>query len=138
MVLGVSASLVAADAILLAHAALVAFIVLGLPLIWVGRAAGWSCVRSRALRTCHLAAMGVVVLESLVGTICPLTVWEDALRAAAGGEQAYAGSFVREWTYRILFYDFDERVFIATYLLLFALIVLTYRLVPPDRPGTKG
>ena len=138
MVLPVSASLIAADVVLVAHAALAVSIVLGLPLIWVGRAAGWRFVRNRVFRTCHLGAMGIIALESLVGTVCPLTVWEDALRVASGGEQAYPGSFVREWTRRLLFHDFDERFFIAAYLLFFALVVLTYRLVPPRRPGAKG
>ena len=69
--------LFAADAILTLHALFVAFVVLGLCCILVGGYRGWSWVRDRWFRLAHLAAIGVVVLQSWVGVICPLTRWES-------------------------------------------------------------
>ena len=84
-----------ADLVLVIHAAFVAFVVVGLVLICVGRFRGWAFVRNVWFRVAHLAAMGVVAAESLVGFICPLTMWEDQLRLLAGARQRYAGSFIQ-------------------------------------------
>ena len=55
---------IAADAVLIAHVSFVLFVVAGLVAIFVGAAAGWRWVRSRAFRLAHLAAIGVVVAQS--------------------------------------------------------------------------
>ena len=78
-----------ADAILLFHAAYVAYVVLGLVAIVVGIALNWNWVRNFWFRITHLAAIGLVVTESLVGLECPLTVLENRLRQAAG-QRGYA------------------------------------------------
>ena len=87
------ALLLAADAILLLHSLFVAFVVLGLCCILVGGYLGWAWVRNRRFRLTHLAAIGVVILQSWAGVICPLTRWESALRQAAGAE-SYQNTFI--------------------------------------------
>ncbi len=89
-----------ADVVLVVHAAFVAFVVVGLVLIWVGRFRGWAFVRNFWFRAAHLVAIGVVAAESLTGFVCPLTMWEDRLRLLAGGEQRYAGSFIQHWLHQ--------------------------------------
>ncbi len=69
-----------ADLIVVFHASYVSFVVLGLVAILVGAALHWRWVRNFWFRIAHLAAIGVVVLESLAGIPCPLTVWESQLR----------------------------------------------------------
>ncbi len=69
-----------ADLILAIHLAFVAFVVGGLVAIWVGASRGSAWAFSRTFRALHLAAIAVVVAESLLGFPCPLTAWEDALR----------------------------------------------------------
>src|SRR5919108_3065947 len=93
-----------ADAILLVHFAFVAFVVLGFAVIWAGYFCRWEFVRDARFRLVHLAAMGFVLAESLAGFICPLTTWENQLRVNAGGQTPYAGSFIRHWIGRLLFY----------------------------------
>ena len=116
-----------ADAILVVHFLFVLFVVGGLALIVVGGALDWHCVRARAFRIAHLAAILLVAAESLVGVVCPLTVWEDALRRS--GEQD--ASFVGRWVARLLYYDFPEWVFAAAYTVFALAVVLAWRLVPP-------
>ena len=72
-----------ADLILLVHFALAAFIVLGLPMVWLGAWLDWRWTRRPGLRYAHAAAILVVAAEALAGSACPLTVWEDALRAVS-------------------------------------------------------
>jgi hypothetical protein len=117
-----------ADALLVLHFAIVAFIVGGLVLTWVGAAAGWRWVRNRWFRWLHLAAIAFVALEALAGIACPLTVWEDALRGGARSE-----SFIGRWVGRILFYQAPEWVFTTIYLAWTAATLVTLRLVPPRR-----
>jgi hypothetical protein len=119
-----------ADLILLAHFALAAFVVLLLPLAWIGAWLGWSWTRNRALRYAHAAAILVVAAEALAGSICPLTLWEDALRAGADGR-----SFVGRWVARLLYYEFPDWVFTVAYVAYAAATLATLRLVPPQPPS---
>jgi hypothetical protein len=82
----------AADAVLLLHAAFVAWIGLGALAVrrWP-RLAWW-----------HLPALVWGVGISLSGGTCPLTPLENALRAAAG-EAGYAGGFIEHWVQRFVY-----------------------------------
>ena len=131
MYVAYSGYLFAADVILLLHFAFVGFVVLGLAFIWLGYAAGWRSARNATFRVCHLLAMGFVLCESLAGVIRPLTEWENALRVK-GGAQPYDASFMQEWIGRIMFYDLSEGTFVLIYAVVFALILVALRVVPPD------
>src|SRR5690606_21035522 len=52
--------LLLADFILVIHFAFVLFVVLGLPLIWLGAVAGWQWIRNLRYRVTHLAAILIV------------------------------------------------------------------------------
>ncbi len=134
--------LLLADVVLAAHMALALFLALGLAAIWLGHLLGdrrgWGFVRGRVFRLTHLAGMCVVALESVLGLACPLTDLEAALRVAAQpipGAAAYRGGCVALWLGRILFYDFDERVFTAAYLAALGLTLLAWRVVRVRRKG---
>lgn len=120
-----------ADLILVTHALFVAFIVLGLVAILLGRYRRWDWVRNWWFRIIHLLAIGFVVMESWLGVICPLTEWERSSRAAAGGN-AYSGSFIQHWLHEILFYDFSPWVFTAAYTVFGILVFVAWLLVPPE------
>ncbi len=123
-----------ADLVLVVHAAIVAFVVLGLVVIWVGRFARWGFVRNCWFRLAHLAAIGTVAAEAVAGMVCPLTTWENQLRSLAGGERRYAGSFVQHWLHRLLFFDLSQAVFTIGYLAFFAVVALSFWYVPPRWP----
>ena len=123
---------VLADAIVVIHAAFVAFVVLGMAAILVGMALRWGWVRNAWFRVIHLAAIGVVVLESLAGVACPLTTWERALRQRAG-QVAYTGDFVGYWAHRLIFFDAEPWVFTLAYVLFGAAVLFAFVLAPPRR-----
>ena len=127
-------SLALADLLVVIHAAFVAFVVAGLVVIWLGRFRGWAFVRNFWFRLAHLAAIGVVVAETLSDFVCPLTTWENWLRLLAGGEQRYAGSFIQHWLHRLIYFDLSERVFTIAYLVFFMAAVLSLWLIPPRWP----
>jgi hypothetical protein len=115
-----------ADVVLIIHFAFVAFVVGGLALIWIGAAAGWQWVRNFWFRIAHLAAIAFVAAEAVVGVLCPLTVWEAALRGAQAEK-----SFVAQWVHRLLFYDFPEWIFTVLHVGFALLVAASWFLVRP-------
>ena len=124
--------LLAADAILLTHLLFVLFVVAGLLLIFAGKWLGWRWVYRFAFRVTHLAAIAIVVLQSWLGMICPLTIWEMTLRHRAG-DAVYTGSFIAHWIAELLYYRAPEWVFTVTYTLFGALVVASWYWVRPRK-----
>src|SRR6266478_4235 len=91
-----------ADAIVIIHAAYVAFVIGGLVAILIGAAMRWRWTRSLAFRITHLAAIALVCLESIVGVMCPLTSLENSMRQRAGATR-YPDDFVAYWAHRAIF-----------------------------------
>jgi hypothetical protein len=120
-----------ADLILVTHALFVAFVILGLVTILLGRYRHWGWIKNWWFRAVHLLAIGFVLAESWLGLICPLTEWENRSRAAAGGS-AYSSSFIQHWLHEILFYDFDPWVFTVAYTAFGVMVIVAWLLVPPE------
>ncbi len=118
----------AADALLVVHFALAAFIVGGLVLVWIGAACGWWWVHNPWYRYAHLAAIVFVAAEALLGYACPLTVWEDLLRGGIRPE-----SFVGRWVVRLLYYQAPEWVFAVLYAVWAGATVATLVIVRPRK-----
>lgn len=123
-----------ADTVLITHVLFVAFVVAGLVGIYAGWFLKWKWVRNRTFRSLHLLAIAIVVFQSWLGIICPLTSWEMALREAAGAE-AYSGSFVQYWLQTLLYYSAPDWVFILAYTGFACLVLASWFLVRPCRGG---
>lgn len=120
-----------ADFILTLHFLFVLFVVLGLLAIYLGYFLNWRWVRNRTFRILHLSAIGIVVLQSWLGVICPLTILEMALRQKAGAA-TYAGSFIQHWLQSLLYYTAPDWVFIVLYTGFGGLVAVSWFLVPPQ------
>jgi hypothetical protein len=81
-----------ADAVLLAHAAFVAFVVLG----------GLLVLRWPRLAWLHLPVVAWGAGIEFAGGICPLTPLENRLRRAAG-ESEYVGSFIEHYIMAVMY-----------------------------------
>lgn len=119
-----------ADAMLVTHVLFVAFVVLGLILIFVGKFLSWQWVRNPWFRVAHLLGIGVVVLQAWFGVICPLTTWEMDLRSKAG-ETIYEGSFLTYWLHELLYYQAPSWVFLLCYTVFAGLALASWFLVRP-------
>ena len=117
-----------ADAILVVHAGFVLFVVGGLFATWIGLALDRPFARNPWFRGAHLAAIAFVVAESLAGMMCPLTVWEDALRGEARGD-----GFIERWVHAVLFWSWPPWVFTALYAGFGLLVAATWWRFPPRR-----
>jgi polyferredoxin len=118
-----------ADAILIAHAAFVLFVVGGLLATWAGIAAGARFAYDPWFRGLHLAAIAFVVGQALLGYMCPLTLWEDALRGTPSEQ-----GFIERWVHAWLYWSWPPWVFTAAYAAFGALVALTWWRHPPRRP----
>jgi hypothetical protein len=122
--------LLMADLILLLHTLIVAFVIFGLLLVLVGKYYDWHWVRNPWFRLIHLVAIGMVVIQSWLGVICPLTVLEMTLRSHAG-DAVYTGSFIAHWLGQILYYRLPAWVFVVVYTLFGSLVVASWFWVRP-------
>jgi hypothetical protein len=124
---------VLADLVLLFHAAYVAYVVFGLALILTGIALGWTWVRNFWFRITHLAAIVLVMAESMLGVQCPLTVLENSLRHSAG-QNGYAAGCIAHWIQALIFFDFPPWLFEVGYVLFALLVAAVFFLAPPAIP----
>jgi hypothetical protein len=123
-----SAAHVLATLVVLAHVAFVAFVVVG----------GVFALRWRKLSYVHLTAVVWAVYIEWSGAICPLTPLENALRAAAGLE-AYAGDFVAEYTFPVLYPEgLTRRAQIAIGVAVLVVNVCTYAVFLRRRSNTNA
>ena len=121
-----------ADAVLVLHVGVVAFVVLGTLAIVLGGWRGWRWVRGLRWRVAHVVLMGVVAVQAWLGALCPLTVWEQALRRRAG-EAIHAQSFIEHWLSRLIFFEAPWWMFVAAYSTFAGLVLLLWFVVPPRR-----
>lgn len=121
---------VAADAVLVTHVLFVGFVVLGLILVFAGKFLRWQWVRNPWFRIVHGLAIGVVVLQSWFGVICPLTIWEMQLRSKSG-QAGYDGSFIAHWLNQLLYYQAPAWVFVVCYTVFAGLVVASWFWVRP-------
>ena len=123
--------LILADTILVVHVIFVGFVVFGLLAIYLGYLFNGRWVRHRRFRITHLIAIGIVVVQSWVGVICPLTTWEMLLREKAGAA-VYSGSFIQYWLHKLLFWQAPEWVFIILYTSFAGLVLLSWYWIRPN------
>jgi Protein of Unknown function (DUF2784) len=121
-----------ADLFLAAHVGVVAFVVIGEALFLIGGWRGWLWVRMFWLRVLHLALMAFIAAQAWLGETCPLTIWEQDLRDIAG-QSSYRESFIEHWLSRLLYIEAPWWVFVAGYTIFVALVIATWRWVPPRR-----
>lgn len=125
-----------ADAILLVHALFVAFVIGGQAAVLIGWVRGWDWVRNGWFRFVHLGVIAFVVVQTWLGRLCPLTVWEGWLRDAAG-QGAYGQSFVQYWVGNLLFVDLPWWIFQVVYTAFGALVVVSWVHFPPRRRAAR-
>jgi hypothetical protein len=135
-----------ADALVVLHWGVVAFVVGG-QLVFVAGMIEWRlrrtpedakgvrgalvrATRSPWLRCAHVLTMAWIVVNTWLGKLCFLTVWEYALRDHAG-ETRGQDSFIARWLAEALYVEAPWWAFVAVYSAFFVLVVATFLLAPP-------
>jgi len=119
-----------ADLVLILHVSFVAFVTLGLLAILCGGVCRWKWIGNPWFRAAHLGAIGLVVIQSWLGIICPLTTLEMHCREKAG-EQTYGGTFIAHWLHKVLFFHAPPWVFVVCYTLFGIAVIFSWLKFPP-------
>ncbi|MDH5600631.1 MAG: DUF2784 domain-containing protein [Gammaproteobacteria bacterium] len=122
--------LLAADAILYLHVLIAMFIIIGLILIFAGKAFSWGWIYNPWFRLIHLLTISIVVIQSWFGIICPFTTLEMELRSKAG-DAVYSGTFISHWLETILYYQAPAWVFIVCYTVFGIIVFASWFLIRP-------
>jgi len=125
-----------ADVVLFSHILVVAFVILSLFLVIIGKLCGWRWVHNLWFRLAHLLCIAVVAAQAWAGVVCPLTTLEMWLRELAG-ETVYAGSFISHWMEKLLYYDLPAWVFTLAYTSFACLVLITWFWVKPRMASTE-
>jgi polyferredoxin len=125
-----------ADLVLLLHLGVVIFVIGGLAVLPFGYRRGWTRVQGWAFRLMHLLAIGIVVAQSWLGVVCPLTTLESWLRIQSGA-LAYEAGFIEHWVQAIIFYQAPVWVFTLVYTTFAALVGLAWLRYPRTPSGTS-
>jgi hypothetical protein len=121
---------ITADLIMLVHLAFIVFVIGGELCIIVGYFLQWRWVRHLIFRVGHLVAIGIVVLQAWANRICPLTLWENRIRHAAG-EAAYSETFIQHWVGRLIYYDAPAWAFTFAYTVFGVLVLVSWIWIRP-------
>jgi len=121
-----------ADLVVFVHVLYVGYVVLGQLAIMVAAPFRWSWGRNPWFRFSHLFAIAVVAYEALNDIRCPLTVWEEQLRALGGQDMNVGESFVGRIFHDVLYYpDLPEIFFNTLHVAMFVLVVQGVLMFPP-------
>ena len=82
----------AADAMMIAHLLYIIFVVVG----------GLLALRARWVLWLHVPAVAWAIVVQYFGRLCPLTTWEQELRAGAGAA-GYQGSFIDHYLVPLIY-----------------------------------
>ncbi|VTR96122.1 Uncharacterized protein OS=Spirochaeta smaragdinae (strain DSM 11293 / JCM 15392 / SEBR 4228) GN=Spirs_3089 PE=4 SV=1: DUF2784 [Gemmata massiliana] len=122
----------AADTVVAVHVAYVAYVVLGQVAVIVAAPFRWQWARNPWFRFSHLTAIAVVGYEEIRGLRCPLTVWEEQLRALAGQTYNVSETFMGRLMHDLLFIDGKPDIFFTTvHLAMLVLVVQALIMYPP-------
>ena len=82
-------------------------------------------------RTIHLFGIAYVSLLAIMGKYCPLTLWENTLRAKYDPSLTYPGSFMIHYVERLVYPDINPLIIRipTTFIAVFTVIVFILR--PP-------
>ena len=122
-----------ADVVLIVHAGFIAFVVLGLLVIWIGYFRSWQWTRRWSFRLAHLIAIAIVVGQAYIGMVCPLTDLENHLRVRAGQDPYGDAGYIAHWLHRVIFFEAQPWVFTLCYTAFALLVIGTFIVAPPRR-----
>ena len=126
-----------ADIIAIIHFGYVLVVAFGLVAILLGGLLQWKFVRNFWFRAVHFAMIAIVVFQSLIGMMCPLTVWERDLRIAGGQPNVCEEAFVIRLVHQLMFLDLPPVVLTACYCLFSLAVLGSWWLYPPNLPWKK-
>ena len=121
-----------ADIIVSVHFAWILFMLVGFILTVRGLFCG-NFLNRWIFRSLHLCGIAYVSLLAMMGKYCPLTLWENILRAKYDPSLTYPGSFMIHYAQKLVYPDINP-LFIrvpTTFIAVFTVVAFIVR--PPKK-----
>jgi hypothetical protein len=128
---------VLADAVSAIHLTLMIYVVFGQLLIVLGIVFRWRWIRNPWFRWTHMAVILTIAVEALLVINCPLTDWDEDLRALAG-EKTGQETFTARVLHWLLFPEVPAWFLTGCYFGFALLVLVCYLLAPPGLSSPKG
>jgi hypothetical protein len=122
-----------ADFLVATHFLWILFMLTGFGLILAGMLFSKKILNWFWFRTLHLAGIVYAGALSLQGKLCPLTIWENQLRARTDPSSTYSGSFIIHYIEKLVYPDVNPVLLQVVTVSLGVFTLLAYILKPPFR-----
>jgi hypothetical protein len=122
-----------ADFLVAIHFLWILFMLVGFGLILAGMLFSKKILNWFWFRTLHLAGIIYVGALSMQGKLCPLTIWENQLRAKADQASTYSGSFIIHYIEKLVYLEVNPVLLQVATVSLGVFTLLAYVLAPPRR-----
>ena len=120
-------NIIFSEIVLLLHFFIFLFIVFSFFFIPFGYYKNWEWVKNKNYRLIHLFLMGIVLIETILGFMCPLTILENFLRSDIKVNNKFT-----EIIHQIMYWNFSNYQFIILYLLSFLYLIFLWFFFKPD------
>jgi hypothetical protein len=122
-----------AGLITVTHFVFIYGVLLALAFILVGGPLRWRWTRNFWFRLVHLIAIEIVASQGVVKVECPLTTIDREMRGSV--YDASASSPLVRFCHRLVYFRTETWIFRIAYVVLGALVLLAWVLLPPRQPG---
>ena len=121
-------NMILSEIVLLLHFSIFLFMILSFILIPYGYFKKWEWVKNIYFRSIHLILMGIILIETILGFMCPLTILENFLRADKKIDNIFS-----KIIHQIMYWDLTNYQFIILYLLSLSYIIFLWLYFRPNQ-----
>lgn len=120
-------NIIFSEIVLLSHFCIFLFMILSFFLIPIGYYQKWKWVKNKYYRLIHLILMGIILIETILGFMCPLTILENFLR-----NDIETNNKITQIIHQIMYWDLPSYQFIILYLLSLLYLIFLWCFFKPD------
>ena len=120
-------NIIFSEIVLFFHFCIFLFMILSFFLIPLGYYQKWEWVKNKYYRLIHLVLMGIIVIETILGFMCPLTILENFLR-----NDIEINNKITQIIHQIMYWDLQTYQFIILYLLSLLYLIFLWFFFKPD------
>ena len=84
-------------------------------------------------RTLHLCGIAYVSLLAIMGKYCPLTIWENTLRAKYDFALTYPGSFIVHYIEKLVYPDVNLLIILIPTAFIAIFTIVVFIIKPPTK-----
>jgi hypothetical protein len=121
-----------ADVIVVVHFAWILFMLVGF-IFTLGGFFNKNFFDRWFFRTLHLLGIAYVSTLAIMGRYCPLTIWENTLRAKYDPNLTYVGSFIIHYIEKLVYPDVNPLIIQIPTTFIAIFTVVMFLIKPPEK-----